>query len=91
MTVIMLIYALVLFALAGYLLAHRQQGFLTLKQVPEKLGKTLFNYALLLLIAGLLAVVAAFVPNPWLQIGALILGALGGGLLGVSLPKFLNM
>ncbi len=91
MTIIMLIYALVLFALAGYLLMHRQQNFLTLKQVPEKLGKTLLNYALLLIIAGLIAVVAAFVPNTWLQVAGLILGAIAGGLLGVSLPKYLNM
>ncbi|WP_125711257.1 hypothetical protein [Lacticaseibacillus porcinae] len=91
MTVIMLIYAVVLFALAGYLFGHRQHNFLTLKDVPEKLGKTLSNYALLLIVAGIIAVIAAFVPNQWLQIAALILGALAGGLLGARLPKFLNM
>lgn len=91
MTILMLIYALVLFALAAYLLMHRQHDFLTLKQVPEKLTKTLVNYAWLLIFAGVIAVVAAFVPNTWLQVAGLILGAIAGGLLGISLPKYLQL
>lgn len=90
LTVIMLIYAIVLVALAAYLYTHRQHDFLTLKTVPEKLGQTLAAYTTVLVVAALIAIVSAFVAITWLKLAALVLGALTVGVLGLNLPKYIN-
>ncbi|MCI1985423.1 MAG: hypothetical protein LKJ48_02530 [Lactobacillus sp.] len=90
LTVIMLVYAFVLVALAGYLYTHRQHDFLTLKTVPEKLGQTLATYATVLIIAALVAAIGAFVALTWLRVTALVLGAITVGILGLNLPKYIT-
>ncbi|WP_390408663.1 hypothetical protein [Lacticaseibacillus jixiensis] len=90
MTIVMVLYMLVLLALAWYLLAHQHQGFLTLKEVPAKTGKQLRTYAYVLILAALVALLGTVLANTQVQLGALVLGAAAVGILGINLPKLIT-
>ena len=90
MLFMMLFYAAVLIALAAYLFTHRKQNFLTLKTVPKSVGVSLTFYAVILGVFAIVALVSAFVDLTWLKLTALVGGALVVGLLGMSLPNYIN-
>ncbi len=90
MILMMLFYAIVLLALAAYLFLHRTHNFLTLKDVPKSVGISLSVYAVILVLIAIVAVVSAFVTLVWLKLATLIAGALIVGILGMSLPTYIN-
>ncbi|MFD1393877.1 hypothetical protein ACFQ3L_09900 [Lacticaseibacillus jixianensis] len=87
---IFILFALVLFALAAYVAAHRRANFLGITQLTEAAQKELTRFAALFVIAGVLALLAAFFLTSWLEALALIVGALSAGVLGLRVPAYLN-
>ncbi|WP_461213651.1 hypothetical protein [Lacticaseibacillus sp. GG6-2] len=90
MLFMMLLYAIVLVALAAYLFTHRTHDFLMLKDVPRSVSISLASYAVVLVIVAIAAIVSAFIDLTWLKLAVLVAGALIVGLLGVSLPGYMN-
>ena len=80
-------YAIILAALAWYLAAHRRQ-FLG-RATTAAQAHQLMGFAWAFGLAAIVSVAAAIIAIQWLQISALLLGAVIAGWLGTRLPHFL--
>ncbi|WP_125704551.1 hypothetical protein [Lacticaseibacillus daqingensis] len=89
-TSLFICFGLLQFILALYLLNHRHENFLTLKQVPDNVRHDLTYFAFAFIASGLAAGVAALAGSEAIQIVALVLAALVASALGLMLPKYLR-
>lgn len=84
--IIFVVYALVLLILTIYTNQHRRD-FMGLT-ISEKHQQELAHFSVVFAISTLLAVAAAVWPQMWLQLAALLVGALAAGLLGLRVAKY---
>lgn len=87
---VFILFALVLFALAAYVISHRRDHFLGISKLSAATQKELTRFAALFVIAGFLALAAAIFLTSWLEALALIVGALAAGILGLRVPRYLE-
>ncbi|MFD1441489.1 MULTISPECIES: hypothetical protein [Lacticaseibacillus] len=87
--IIFIIFAVILFTLAYYIRTHQRRGFLGIPKLAEAAQRELGRFAVLFVIAGVLAVAAAIFLTGWLEALALIIGALAAGILGLRVPHYL--
>ncbi|GEK29509.1 hypothetical protein [Furfurilactobacillus siliginis] len=88
-TILMIIFALILFTLAGYLWFHRQTGFslFTPQRYPNITGVITF-WAIELTVVGVLALLGTV--NIVIMVIALAVGSLSGMGLGLTLVTLMN-
>ncbi|KRN25079.1 hypothetical protein [Lacticaseibacillus camelliae] len=88
--VVFIIFAVVLFTLAFYITTHQHQGFLGIEKLSEATQRELGRFAVVFIIAGLLALAAGILLTGWLEALALIVSALAAGILGLRVPTYLK-
>ncbi|WP_179395640.1 hypothetical protein [Lacticaseibacillus absianus] len=89
-TSLFICFALLQLVLALYLLNHRHERFLTLKEVPANVRHDLTLFAFAFIASAVVAGLAAATGIGGMQIVALILAALITTALGLMIPKYLG-
>ncbi len=89
-TFVFVVFALLQFGLAYYLVAHRRTNFLSLTTVPAPVGHTLVAFACGFGASGCLSLVAAWINTTLWQVAALVVAAAVAGLLGLLIPKYVR-
>lgn len=87
--ILMLLYAVILAAIAWYLLSHRTKPFLTFTQPNTPLAQAMGLTGYSLIVAAVLSLVSAFVNIVNLALVALVLGAAIMGLFALSFTRYL--
>ncbi|WKF84831.1 hypothetical protein [Lacticaseibacillus pantheris] len=87
--ILMLLYAVILAAIAWYLLSHQTKPFLTFTQPSTPLAQAMGLTGYSLIVAAVLSLVSAFVNIVNLALVALVLGAAIMGLFALSFTRYL--
>ncbi len=88
--IIMSVYGILLFILAGYLLSHRNRPFLSVNIPSDSLAGNMLLTALLLIICGIVGIVAGILVSKTLALVAIAISAVFVAIFALSLVRSIN-